>query len=366
MKKFITCVFFLCFGLLLVVVFAHGPKDKLWEKAKKIHHEAVVIDAHAHPFQGQTDTQKWELGIDCPVSQVDLVKMKQGGVDGVFYSLPLKYERGKDGMVMVSTSAKRLKSMIQKNQDKCQLVDSVQELKNTIKTGKRAIFLTTEYPDLFSGDLDKIDTYWELGLRSICLSHSKKDMLAKTDRDGYKISTGISEFGKKVINQLNRRGIMIDITHVYDQLQRDIIQTSTAPVMASHSGTRRLNRHLRGIPDDIIRALTQKGGMICVTLHSMHVVPKWRDKPPASAAIERLIDHIDHVVNLVGADHVGLGSDYGSDPKNYVKNLHTAAGWPHITYHLLKRGYSEKDIKKILGGNILRVMEEVQKYAHHN
>jgi membrane dipeptidase len=197
---------------------------------------------------------------------------------------------------------------------------------------------------------------------------------------------------------MNRLGMLIDITHCPDRLQKDILKTSQVPIIASHSVVRALHDIGRNIPDDILRAIAAKGGVVCMTFYCGHLSEEYTEKVqkprqifnkeqkrlrteykndpdklneklmaldkkifPPGVDIEILIDHMDHAVKVAGVDHVGLGSDFGGI-HNPV-GLETAAGFPLITYHLLKRGYKEEDVKKILGGNLLRVFGEVHRYA---
>jgi membrane dipeptidase len=239
-----------------------------------------------------------------------------------------------------------------------------------------------------------LEAYYKMGVRLITIGHTKIDPIAETDSEDAGES-GLSRFGKEVVREMNRLGMLIDITHVSDNLQLSIIEESKVPVIASHSCVRTLNDRPRELPDGILKELAKKGGAIMITFHSAHLSSeyavrhndafgkfnaekkkleeKFKDNEAELAKqfkilierifskgvdIELLIDHIDHAVKVAGIDHVGLGSDFISGVGAPI-GLETAAGYPLITYHLLKRGYKEEDIKKILGGNLLRVFYEV-------
>jgi len=276
--------------------------------------------------------------------------------------------------------------------DDCPLpfpVFTPRDLEKALKSGKRAVFLSIETMDILNGDVTKIDKYSRLGYRSITVLNSKADPIA--DPGGEK---GLNDFGRKVIKRMNDMGVMVDITHVNDRLQSDIIEASRTPVLATHSNARALNDLRRNIPDNIIKALAKKGGVIAVTFSPRYLSAeyqaklneaqkelepieaelekKFKDDPeklaeamgkarakyyPPTVGIDALMDHIDYIVKLVGPGHVAIGSDYIGSHGTYPKGLEDASGWPLITYHLLKRGYSEEDIKKILGGNLLRVFK---------
>jgi membrane dipeptidase len=401
MKHILTVLIFLFLTCYFnFTVSGNEPDKDLRERAVKLHEEAIVIDAHAHPFIFKSKPGELDLGIDSQTSQVDFVKMKKGGMDAVFYSLllPVKYD-SENLEEIVSESVVTLKTLLKKYPEKAVLAFTPGDLDKALDSGKRAVFLSTEYQNILKGDPAKMVKYYGMGYRSMVVAHSRAAPIADSQQEdpGDK---GLSDFGRKLIKSMNDVGMMVDITHSTDQLQLDIIQLSRAPVIASHSCTRAVNNRPRNIPDRIIKALAKKGGVIAVTLGSTHVSAQYRkelkqatekfkpieaelkkkfkDNPekqeeaiekawakyrPPAANIEKLIDHIDHIVKLVGPDYIGIGSDYGGPRSFYTKGLEDASGWPLITYHLLKRGYNEEDIKKILGGNLLRVFKVVQKTA---
>ena len=403
MKGFFQVIGLFIFVLCIQAAGENEPADKkLWQQAQKIHQQAIVVDAHAHPFISSFKPELWNLGVDSKTSQIDLVKMKKGGVDVAFYALPLHYEKNGDRpAIQLKNSAEKLKTMLKKYSDRAVPVFSVRQLRRAVKSGKRAVVFSIECPDIFADNAAMVKTYKQLGYWSIVIAHSKMDRIADSDQEdpGNK---GLSDFGRKVVARMNQQGVLIDITHASDQLQLDIIQASRTPVIASHSCARALNKRIRGIPDPVIKAIAKKGGVVCVTFGSFHVIPgyskkyqiarkkfksienkikkKYPDNPekqkqainaawekhcPTAAPLEKLIDHIDYIVKLVGAIHVGLGSDYGGNPISYVNGIKDASNWQLITYHLLKRGYRENDIKNILGGNLLRVLKEVEKVSAH-
>jgi len=259
--------------------------------------------------------------------------------------------------------------------------------------------MSIESRDIFQGEPDTLGAYHAAGIRSVTLAHSTVDPIADTAA-ARPDDAGLSEFGRGVVERMNDLGIIVDITHVPDRLQRDIIGVSRAPVTVSHGCARALNDTPRCVPDDLVEALAAKGGVIGVTFYSGHVSPEyrgqraaaterfasvgekikaqyeegdeaadqeieavWRGYAPPAARLNALIDHIDHIVQLVGPEHVAIGSDAGGARYMAVREVQDATGWPAITYELLKRGYPEDDIKKILGGNLLRLYEQVEAAA---
>jgi membrane dipeptidase len=265
--------------------------------------------------------------------------------------------------------------------------------------GKRAILLGIEFPSCLEGHTVLLEAYSKMGVRLITIGHTKIDAIADTDSDEAGES-GLSQFGKEVVREMNRLGMLIDITHTPDNLQLSIIQESKVPVIASHSCVRALNDRPREIPDEILKEIAKKDGAIMITFHSAHLSidyaakhneafekfysekkkleEKLKDNNAELAIqlkalkertfkkgvdIELLIDHIDHAVKVAGIDHVGLGSDFIAGIGSPI-GLETAAGYPLITYHLLKRGYKGEEIKKILGGNLLRIFSQAQKVSY--
>jgi len=365
-----------------------------WAQAQRIHREASVVDAHAHAFQHDSLAEDWDIGADRESSRVDLAKLSQGGIDVVFYSMPLP---GDDDRAheeqQVLESAATLTRLVGAEPTLARLVSSPGQLEAALDDGKIAAMLSIEYPDIFRGERDAA------GIRSVILAHSAVDRIADTAKEDPG-GAGLSAFGRGVVERMNDLGIIVDLSHASDQLQRDIIAASRAPATVSHGCARALTDTPRCVPDDLLEALAVKGGVIGVTFYSGHVSPDygtqeaaatkrfasvekqvkaqyeegdeaadqeveavWRGYAPPAARLKELIDHVDHIVQLVGPEHVAIGSDAGGARYTAVRELQDATGWPAITYELLKRGYAETDIKKILGGNLLRLYEQVEAAA---
>jgi len=353
--------------LFLIIVFsslsltAAQEVDKaIWEKALEIHKEAIVIDTHAHGLV-------LKKGKDCEQeknsSQIDIVSMKEGGIDAVFFSLPTEGSPDEKISKTILRSAAFVRDQLKKHADIAELALDADDILRIQNSGKRAVLLSLEYfKGFLEGNAKTLELYFEHGLRMITLVHTKTDKIADTDSDNSGES-GISAFGREVVRNMNRLGMVIDITHLRDQMQRDIIRESRVPVIASHSNTRCLHNISRNIPDDILKRIAGKGGAIMVTFDSGMLSSDYLPPSKERAPVGILIDHIDHVVNLVGIDHVGIGSDFMGSGINSPKGLETAAGFPLITYHLLKRGYTEEEIQKIMGDNLLRILKIVQDEA---
>ncbi|MFC2165264.1 dipeptidase [Acidobacteriota bacterium] len=369
------------------------------KKANKIHSDALVFDAHAHPMIYLYATpEKLELGKKTDMSQMDFITMKEGGLDAVFLSLPLVGDDSKAKPTeKILNNIGYIREQLKKYSDLAELALSSADIRRIHRAGKRAIILSIEYTSPLEGRVESLKTYYDSGVRLITVGHTKIDRIADSvsDREGNK---GLSQFGKEVIKEMNRLGMVIDITHTGDNLQRAIIRESQAPVVASHSCARAIHRIPRNVPDSIMKEIAKKGGAVMSTFYSGHLSSQYTAKRrevqkvydqkrkeleakykddndkfikellamekkilPQRVEMEILMEHIDHTIKTAGINHVGFGSDFGGIDNPI--GLESAEGLPKITYNLLKRGYDEKDIKKFLGGNLLRVLEEVERVA---
>jgi membrane dipeptidase len=357
--RYVTIV---CAPSMLLITFgvlscAKTSDSTLWERANRIHEEAVVIDAHAHPKPGAAETLS--LGEKKAGFEVDFVTMKEGGLDAVFFSLPVLTSESdaRPDSVRILEDARAVADEVERFEGLAEIARSSEDISRIQALGKRAVLLGVESGDPFGGDIGTLERFFDAGIRMVTLS--PEALAAPIPGQGDQNDSGLDGFGERVVEEMNRLGVIIDITHTPDSLQLDIIGTSITPVVASHSCTRALNDVPRQMPDSIIRALAERGGVICVTFYPGHISGGYPDQ---AVTVEDLVDHIDHIVQIAGVDHVGFGSDFlGSE--NHTVGLESAAGLPAITYSLLQRGYSKEEIEKILGGNLLRVHGAVQESA---
>lgn len=248
--------------------------------------------------------------------------------------------------------------------------------------------------------LEMVERYYKMGVRYMSPAWSVSTSWAGSSGDEAGKTRGLNDFGKQVVREMNRLGMMVDVSHVSDKTFRDIVNTSTKPVIATHSNARAIANVARNLDDDMLRALAKTGGVACVLFYPEFLEPGWSEKkkrvdaeiaplvqqasdreqggpaqkkiardrvrireyakrlPPVTVA--RVVDHIDYIVKLIGIDHVGIGSDFDGIQATPT-DLATVADLPNLTAELLRRGYSEEDVDKVLGGNMLRVMEETEK-----
>ena len=375
----------------------HQPDPHIWQQAMRIHKEAIVIDTHCdtpmvmlrHPI---------DIGTRLSETDVDLIRMREGGVDALFFAVFIsnrwdEEHPAKRALEMID----EIHLQIEKNHDQATLALSTSDIRRIHQTGKRAILIGIENGGPVEGSLRVLRTYYRLGVRYITLTHGSNNPICDSSTAEKSQWQGLSPFGEEVVKEMNRLGMMIDVSHISDEAFWDVIKLSKAPVIASHSCVRAICDVPRNLSDEMIRALAEKDGVIQINFYSGFLDPVykqksqearkkiepeikklkekfqddqneywqaifrlWKRHAPPPPKIDILIDHIDHVAKLVGVDHVGLGSDYDG-AGSFPEGLEDVAGFPKITYQLLKRGYAPKDIKKILGGNLLRVFAAAEK-----
>lgn len=362
-------------------------------KVKRIHEKAIVVDAHCHPLLHSKRIRKqFDMGIDHPYSQTDFIKMSKGGVDAIVLALPIFFDEDKGNpSKLIFKGFKEVRDEIVKYSAHAGMARTAEDIRRLNASGKKAVLLTVETPDFMEGCVELLDVYAKMGAASFVLS--ELDGISEKAAAAEAGSSTLSELGKSAVKRMNELGVLIDISHLPDSLQKEVLGLSSRPVIASHSNARSLNNIPRNIPDEILKMIAANGGAVMVTFYPGHVDHEYhlartkandefkrreqelkgqfkgteqeleqklaeirKGLQPADIGISKLIDHIDHMAKLIGADHVGIGSDWGGDV--HPIGLASAADMPNITAELLKRGYGEDDIIKILGGNMLRILAE--------
>jgi membrane dipeptidase len=376
------------------------PRDeKIWKRALELHRKAIVVDTHNDILSMMTD-DNYDLGVSSVGKyHTDLARMKQGGLTAEFFSVYVDRKYASGG------AARRALDMIdyvyraaEKHPDELMLAYSAADIRRAKKQGKIAALMGIEGGHAIEDSLMALRDFYRLGVRYMTLTHNNTNNWADSCCDEAK-HNGLSDFGKDVVREMNRIGMLVDVAHVSDKTMSDVLDVSTAPIIASHSSARALGDRPRNIPDDLLRRIGQNGGVVMVNFYPGFIDPKVieaskardiRLKPELDALKEKykdspkmledetnklyaanplpptplsiLIDHIDHVAQVAGIDHVGLGSDFDGIPTVPV-GMEDISKLPNITYELLKRGYSEQDIRKVLGENFLRVFAEAERVA---
>ena len=401
----------LCLGCnenILKRIYGNETESELIERALSIHKKVLTLDTHA-----DTPLRMIEPGFSMSDrhdpnetgSKVDYPRMIEGGLDAIFFAAFVAQDirndkgnfRAKNLCVQMIDS---ILSSIQQNSDVVGLALNPEDAYSLEKQGKRAIYIGIENGYPIGGDLSNIETYYKKGVRYITLVHSSNNDLADsaTDPAGPE-HNGISEFGSKVVKEMNRLGIMVDVSHGSDAVFYDAIKISKAPIIATHSNARSVTNHKRNMTDDMLKLIAKNGGVVQLTMLSNYLrdpVPNITaeklkkellssikpidqmttlekdtmrkrlneidDKYPiAPANLKNVVDHIDHIVNVAGIDHVGIGCDF--DGGGGIDGVFDVSQVMNITIELVKRGYNEDQIAKIWGGNLIRVFSEVQTIA---
>ena len=298
---------------------------------------------------------------------IDLPRLKKGGVNVPVFAAfaPKSYypNRALDRSLAIINN---MYHNIEKNPEYLELAHTAEDIKQIVlDKDKKAGILALEGMDAVKqpDGLNLLKQYRDLGVRIGGLAWNTSNELAEgldsVYADGTKSHEGLTEFGEKIVKKMNKFGIVVDVSHLHKRSFWDVIEISSSPVKASHSSAAGVTDHRRNLTDDQIKALAEQGGVICIAF-----VRSFINDNPQNASVKDIVDHIEHVVELVGTEHVGLGSDF--DGAKMPRNISDVSDYPKITKELLKRGYTKEEVKKILGKNILRVLEENQKQENMN
>jgi membrane dipeptidase len=374
--------------------------DDIADRARKIHFSSIVVDTHDDTPQ-QMLFEHFDLGHRDTEGNIDIPRMKEGGLNAIFFSIwapasitgPGATKRALD---LIST----VRDQVQKHPQDLALCTTAAEVRAAHAQGKIGALMGIEGGHMINDDLGVLRQFAKLGARYMTLTHTADTDWAGSSGDDAK-HIGLTSFGKDVVLEMNRLGMMVDISHVSDKTFYDALAASKAPMIASHSSCRAICDAPRNMTDDMIKALAAKGGVIQINYHVGFLSQAYRDASNKSAELksriaavdksageneaasiregekvahqmmaegklpevdwQAIVDHIDHAVKLVGADHVGLGSDF--DGAVMPLGMEDCSKLPKLTEAMLRRGYSEADIRKILGENTLRVMEEVERVS---
>ena len=373
------------------------PADPL-----SIHRRAIIVDMHADTVQRVID-ENVDINQRLGDGHLDAVRAKEGGLDAQFFSIWVEPQLFGGGGASATKRADiqidAIHNLAIKHPETWELATTADDVRRASKDGKIAALMGLEGGYAIDEKIENVKRYYDMGVRYMSPAWSVSTRWAGSSGDEIGNSRGLNDFGKQVVREMNSLGMMVDVSHVSDKTFWDIVNTSTKPVVATHSGCRAITNVPRNLTDDMIVALAKTGGVVNVIFYPEHIEPGWSEKkkkvdaeiaalverassaeqgtvaqkklardrvraqeylkrlPPVS--VSRIVDHIDHIVKLVGIDHVGIGSDFDG-VQAVPADMKSVADLPNLTKELLKRGYSESDVDKILGGNMLRVMEQVQ------
>jgi membrane dipeptidase len=379
-----------------------APDQQVSARARQLHDRAIVIDTHDDTTQRLLFDKTFNIAERHKDGHIDIPRMREGGLDALFFSIWVPSEvTGPPAVKRAFDLIDTVREAVRKHPNDLVLATTAADVRRAAADHKIAALMGMEGGHMIDNDLGLLRDYAALGVRYLTLTHFLNNDWAdsSTDKPAH---NGLTPFGKDVVRELNRLGMMVDISHVGDKTFFDALAVTTAPVIASHSSARAITNHPRNMTDDMMRALAKNGGVIMINYHAAFLSEEFRvasEKKSGNVVAsfaamskkcggneacttmeseridheamakgelpkvtwERIIDHIDHAVKVAGADHVGLGSDF--DGATMPLGMEDASKLPKITDALLKKGYAEADIEKILGGNILRVMEAVERAA---
>ncbi len=376
--------------------------------AAQVHDRALTLDTHVDTplllmrpgfnFLDRHDPLR-------QMSQVDWPRLQEGRLDAAFWAVYVPQgELSPAGLSAAAEQAERIfariHQFVDQHPDQVALATTARQVRAVVDAGKHAVLIGVENGFALGGDVERVWRFRDLGARYIGLVHSRNNDLgdSATDPDG-PLHEGLSEYGKQVVAEMNRAGIMVDVSHASDEAFWDMLGVTSAPPIASHSSARAVYDHPRNLTDAMLKGIAERGGVVQVNTLSGYIaklvnsperqtaLDEMREElratqgsrsaamerfwlamgainaryPPPLATLADVADHIDHMVEVMGIDHVGVGADF--DGGGGVEGMFDVSEIGNLTYELMKRGYSERDIGKIWGGNLLRVLTEVEALA---
>jgi len=378
--------------------------QQLMKKAEELSQKFIITDGHIDlPWRLYKGGYE-DVSVRTPGGDFDYVRAKQGGLDAPFMSIyvPATYQvtgGAKDKALELMGFVERVTT---EHPNKFEIAYNISDVERIFSEGKIALPMGMENGAPLEGDLSNIEFFHKKGISYITLTHSEDNDICDSSYNlGERTHNGLSEFGVKVIKEMNRVGIMVDISHVSDEAFYQVMDVTEVPAIASHSSARHFTPGFeRNMSDDMIKRLAENGGVIQINFGSSFVTKESKDKRsknaevvaafakqnnlesddtkvkeyakqvaldnPVFCDVTDVVDHFDHVVNLVGIDHVAFGSDYDGVGDTLPYGLKDASTFPNLIYHLLKRGYSEEDIEKICYKNVWRVWKATEDFAKLN
>ncbi|HEY6268806.1 MAG TPA: dipeptidase [Candidatus Acidoferrum sp.] len=397
LRTFLTAGILISAGAFLAAIVT---ADDISARARKLHFSSIVVDTHDDTTQRLLDG-KFDLGVRNDTGSIDIPRMKEGGLGAIFFSIwiPSKVT-GPEAVHRAMTQIDAVREQVRKHPKDLLLATTAAEVREARKQGKIAALMGVEGGHMINSNLGVLRSFAALGVRYMTITHSGNDEWADSSTDKA-VHNGLTEFGKDVVREMNRLGVMVDISHVSDKTFYDVLETSKAPPFASHSSCRAICDAPRNMTDQMMKDLAAKGGVVQINYHVGFLNQEYRQRATPEIAIQlreevqkhcagddegcqliegervtrefvaqgklpkveytAIIEHIDHAVKVAGIDHVGLGSDF--DGANMPFGMEDATKLPKITEALLQKGYSEGDVRKILGENTLRVMTEVERVS---
>lgn len=385
-----------------------GADVQLWQKALKIHRSAIIVDGHNDIPTPLVDEDfnlaANSVGVwhkDGDPFHTDLARIKASGVTAEFFSIYVSGDTLKTGgamhraMDMIDSRNRE----VERHPQALSACTTVAEIRQAKKQHKTCAMMGIEGGYAIENSLYALRNFYRLGVRYMTLTHNVSHAWADAHNDVPK-NNGLSPFGKDVVREMNRLGMLVDISHVSEKVMNDVLDISTAPLIASHSGARGVNDHTRNVPDAILKRLVKNGGVVMINFFPVFLDARtqaesqqreiklkteldalqaqYKDNPEAKAVAERqllaahpiyiadytrIVDHIDHIKKIAGIEHIGIGADYDGIPM-LPTGMNGMEDLALVTYEMLRRGYTEVEIKQVLGENFLRALAKAEKLAH--
>ncbi|MBL4940715.1 MAG: dipeptidase [Colwellia sp.] len=372
--------------------------------ANKIAQETLIADTHIDvPYRLEESYE--DVSKATKEGEFDYPRAVKGGLNAAFMSIyiPSKLQKTGGSKALANKLIDDIEAIVKQSPNKFALAYSTKQVQDNFANGIISLPLGMENGSPIEGDLANLQHFYDRGIRYITLAHAKTNHISDSSYDKNRPAQGLTDFGKELIVEMNNIGVMVDISHVSDQAFYQVMAISKVPVIASHSSARFFTPGFeRNMSDDMIKLLAKNGGVIHMTFSGIFISQKYREQSAAYDLVKAdfikannlneelaedaskidafkdnykienpfdfgtlamVLDHYDHVVNLVGIDHVGIGSDYDGVSGILPETLKDVATYPNLIAGLLERGYSEQDIKKLLSGNLMRVWQQVEAYA---
>lgn len=387
--------------LLLILVFAScAETNQYQQQADELAQKVIIVDGHIDvPYQLK---DQWvDISKAAPGLNFDYPRAKEGGLDAPFMSIyiPVGYQETGGAKAAADSLIDMMEKVANDNPDKFAIATSPQEIQSNFKKGLISLPLGIENGAPVGGDLSNVQHFYDRGVRYITLAHAKDNRLSDSSYDTTADThNGLSDYGEEVVKEMNRLGMMVDVSHITDSAFYDVMDVTEAPVVATHSSCRHFTPGFeRNMSDNLIKQLGTNGGVIMINFGStfldstsqnsgeqvqQEIAQKIKEKeldPESEEAaefrseyfqknfrfstVQKVADHIDHVVDLVGIEHVGLGSDYDGVGPTLPTGLKDVSTYPNLFAELLERGYTENEIEKIASGNVFRVWNKVNEVA---
>ncbi len=381
-------------ALLLLALGSPPQGPPVSDHAKRLHAEGILLDGHNDlPWRmrtaGDFTFTKMDIARRLPDGHTDIPRLREGGVKAQFWSVYIPSEQPNPART-VTEQIDLVYRMIERYPDVFELALTADDVKRIAKSGKIASLIGIEGGVALEDDLAQLRMFARLGARYMTLTHNKNLAWADAATDVPEHG-GLTPFGERVVKEMNRLGMLVDISHVSPATMEDALRVTKAPIIASHSNAFAVAPHPRNVPDEVLKMLKANGGVVMINFASGFISPEsakmivaarkeLREKHPDFTSYDKALDewyethklprgtisdvadHIDHIKNLIGVDHIGLGADYDG-VESLPEGLDDVSTYPKLTDELIRRGYSDADIKKILGGNVIRALGQAGEVA---